>query len=453
MSTLNEEVVRSIVTKAGTPVIFRGFVKNWPLCKWDIEAWCAAFGDKEIPFRCMKKNIVSDEPCWERRCDEKTMTFKKFLDGLQNNEEWMYFDYKYLHQWFNGESEVCKGLSWKQFGYPSKGASDSTLWVGSSGAHTPCHQDTYGVNIVAQLHGKKRWILFPPETGGLKPTRVPYEESSVYSELNFYCPSSLDAFNGLTGGRLVELSAGDALLVPRGWWHYVQNTDPLNISLNMWLPHEKDSSAQVSEALIKILVAQICKDLPQETAKLIVNPNENRQETTDLAADIQKCTLKEPDVQKMDIQQRRSRKLTICDILLTDRHFSDDLQDTPLAVLFLQLETVANAHLDSRRKARRAKRQKTCDDDGTIAPSEDIDLKTLVENDANNLELAQSITSEDLINIIKGNLRVYSTAQVVDEDEFDGITSRLDLTKALIDAFSQNNVIELVKQNLLARMS
>ena len=43
--------------------------------------------------------------------------------------------------------------------------------------------------------------------------------------------------SGLTGGRTVELSAGDALLVPRGWWHYVQNVDPLNIALNIWLPH------------------------------------------------------------------------------------------------------------------------------------------------------------------------------------------------------------------------
>lgn len=36
---------------------------------------------------------------------------------------------------------------------------------------------------------------------------------------------------------MVELSAGDALVVPRGWWHYVQNLDPINIALNTWLPH------------------------------------------------------------------------------------------------------------------------------------------------------------------------------------------------------------------------
>lgn len=37
---------------------------------------------------------------------------------------------------------------------------------------------------------------------------------------------------------------------------------------------DRDGTTRVSEALIKIFVAQICKDLPQETAKLLVNPNE-----------------------------------------------------------------------------------------------------------------------------------------------------------------------------------
>ncbi|XP_049877468.1 HSPB1-associated protein 1 [Pectinophora gossypiella] len=408
MSTiLNEDLVRNLIAKAGVPLVFRSFIKDWPLCQWDKEKWCSVFGDKEIPFRCMKKNFMSDEPCWERRSTKKKMTFKSFVDNLQSSEEWMYFDYKYMHQWFNGDSDLSKNVSWKQFGCADKGIADSTLWVGSSGAHTPAHKDTYGVNIVAQLHGKKRWILFPPETGGLKPTRVPYEESSVYSELNFYCPLNLEPFSGLVGGRLVELNAGDALFVPQGWWHYVQNVDPLNITMNIWLPHEKDTSTQISEALIKIFVAQICKDLPQETAKLIVNPTE------------------------------------------------DDLSDTPLAVLFLQLETVANTYLDNRRKTRRAKRQKTCEDDcaGTTVTQE-FDLKSLLENELNHLEMAQNITSEDLINILKGNIRVYANSEEApDDEETDGATSSMCLTKAVIDSFSQSNVIELVKQNLFARLS
>lgn len=42
---------------------------------------------------------------------------------------------------------------------------------------------------VAQLQGKKRWLLYPPaDTGNLYPTRVPYEESSVFSRVDARAP-------------------------------------------------------------------------------------------------------------------------------------------------------------------------------------------------------------------------------------------------------------------------
>lgn len=134
--------------------------------------------------------------------------------------------------------------------------------------------------------------------------------------------------------------------------------------------------------------------------------------------------------------------------------FQDDIKDTPLAVLFLQLETVAKTYLDSRRKARRAKRQKTCENEPSAPILEDFDLKALLENDANNLEVAPSITNEDLIKLLKENIREFvNTDNVSDDDDVDGSTLNLCLTKAVIDAFSEPNVIELVKQNLFARMN
>lgn len=124
--------------------------------------------------------------------------------------------------------------------------------------------------------------------------------------------------------------------------------------------------------------------------------------------------------------------------------------ETPLTVLFLQLETVANTYLESRQKARRAKRQKTCE--GDCAADTPIGIKAMLENKANNLETASSITSEDLINILQDNIKQYTKTGRTDE-EVDGVTTNLCLTKALLDAFSQSNVIDLVKQNLLARLS
>lgn len=412
ITAINERIIHDLTTNTTVPLILRDYVKNWPLCQWNLEKWCSIFGDREIPFRCMKKDIITDEPCWERRCKVNNMSFKAFMDNVSTSEgnvsssgQWMYFDYKYLHQWFSSDTELYKNVSWKTFGYPEKGASDSTIWVGSAGSHTPAHQDTYGVNVVTQLFGKKRWILFPPETGGLKPTRVPYEESSVYSELNFFCPTNIEDFKSLTGGRMVELNAGDALLVPRGWWHYVQNMDPINISLNMWLPHETDSSSQVSEALIKILVSQIVKNLPQDTVKLIINPNE------------------------------------------------DDILDTPLAVLFLQLETVANTYIDNRRKLRRAKRQRTYEEPPAPSEAPEYDLKALLDNKENNIETVPFISGHEIVELISKNINDFiSDDETLSDGDLDGATTSLCLTKALIDAFCENNAIDIVKQNLFMRL-
>jgi len=40
-----------------------------------------------------------------------------------------------------------------------------------------------------QLHGHKTWLLFPPDQSAcLYPTRLPYEESTVFSQVNLRDP-------------------------------------------------------------------------------------------------------------------------------------------------------------------------------------------------------------------------------------------------------------------------
>ena len=125
------------------------------------------------------------------------------LMTFPRSEYWVYADYKYMSQLLCDEEEgeggrgggrerskeLIRAIDWSVFGFPEYDGSDSTLWVGSEEAYTPCHYDTYGCNLVAQLSGRKKWRLFPPKDSPmLYPTRVPFEESSVYSAVNVSRP-------------------------------------------------------------------------------------------------------------------------------------------------------------------------------------------------------------------------------------------------------------------------
>ena len=119
---------------------------------------------------------TSDQP--STQADNPLLKYPK-------RDYWIYADYKYMVELCHDLPDVLSRVDWSMIGFEGRGGKDSTLWIGSEGANTPCHFDTYGCNFVAQLHGKKKWRLFgPQDTDKLYPTRVPYEESSVFSQVN-----------------------------------------------------------------------------------------------------------------------------------------------------------------------------------------------------------------------------------------------------------------------------
>lgn len=90
---------------------------------------------------------------------------------------------------FKDFPDLLRAVDWGVFGFEGRDGKQSTIWIGSDGASTPCHMDTYGCNLVAQIYGKKKWTLFTPsETHKLYPTRLPYEESSIFSQVNVTSP-------------------------------------------------------------------------------------------------------------------------------------------------------------------------------------------------------------------------------------------------------------------------
>lgn len=99
--------------------------------------------------------LFVQQPQWEINCQVRTMTLRSFIETsrVSDSDEWLYFDYKYAKEWFRDNQEVLNSHDWSSFGIDHP-VEESTFWIGNRGAHTNCHQDTYGSNLVVQISGR-----------------------------------------------------------------------------------------------------------------------------------------------------------------------------------------------------------------------------------------------------------------------------------------------------------
>lgn len=101
--------------------------------------------------------------------------------------------------------------------------------------------------------------MFAPEDSKyMYQSRIPFEESTIYSEVNIKHPD-LEKYPlfGKASPYVVELEPGDILFVPHHWWHYVESlTD--SISINTWVEMKKiDDFSRLKEILSKSLIQSI----------------------------------------------------------------------------------------------------------------------------------------------------------------------------------------------------
>jgi hypothetical protein len=113
----------------------------------------------------------------------------------------------------------------------------ATMWIGNASTVAP-HFD-FNDNIACVAHGRRRFMLFPPEqlenlyVGPLEftPQGVPISLVDVHNpDLARYPRFELAA----AAAQVAELEAGDAIFIPYLWWHSVRSLKPFNILINYW---------------------------------------------------------------------------------------------------------------------------------------------------------------------------------------------------------------------------
>ncbi|KAL4239338.1 Cupin superfamily protein [Mactra antiquata] len=320
-----------LVNRKCRPLVFKHAVIDWSE-KWTLDSISKLLGDKQI--KCKISVIQSEEFQWETECLHVEITMTQYIDWLHDrvntdnplrlfdrNKFSCYIDYKYMKELFQDHPDVLKYVSWGNFGLDDRDGNDSTIWIGSHGAYTPCHQDTYGFNLVAQLHGRKRWYMFDPsQTEYMYPTRIPYEESSIYSEVNIRYPdlNKHPRFQKSTP-YIVDLEPGDVLYVPRHWWHFVECLES-TITINTWVPLDADRQSRLDESCSRLLFSSLLSTLGSVIdRKQFLNTGEELHESAVNIQYLQKAT--------QDLIDNKLSSSDKCDLTYSDYDSKNEISD------------------------------------------------------------------------------------------------------------------------------
>ncbi|XP_057884207.1 HSPB1-associated protein 1 isoform X5 [Melospiza georgiana] len=161
------EKTKEIVMSLQQPAVFCNMAGNWPALHWNVEYLSAVLEGKTIQFRLGLKT-VDLVPQFETSCSYVEATLEEFLawscgqpsclsgpfSCYDYSKYWAYADYKYIARIFEDKPEIFQDVRWSDFGFPGRSGKESTLWIGSEGANTPCHLDSYGCNLVLQVQGR-----------------------------------------------------------------------------------------------------------------------------------------------------------------------------------------------------------------------------------------------------------------------------------------------------------
>ncbi|MDB5704345.1 MAG: transcription factor jumonji jmjc protein [Sphingomonas bacterium] len=134
------------------------------------------------------------------------------------------------------------------------------LWLGGP-LRTQTHNDR-DHNLACVIAGRRRFLLFPPEQVGnlyVGPLDNPPPLSLVHPEA-----PDLERFpryrEAIAAARIAYLDAGDAIFMPKYWWHHVSSLEPYNAMVNYWWGDTATGLERANDSFLHALLA--LADLP-----------------------------------------------------------------------------------------------------------------------------------------------------------------------------------------------
>jgi hypothetical protein len=240
------EQFRDEIVSARRPVVLRGVASRWPLVIAAKQDPRRSMGMLSARSNAAEADVLRADPEEEGRfhygADDASFNFVRgrgnlpgFLLGLAE-QEGADRPYAMVAQGLVAE-RYLPGFA-KAHPMPLVPASaEPRLWIGNA-SKVATHNDPVD-NIAVVAVGRRRFTLFPPEAepdlymGPAHPTPAGTPISMVHvsaPDLGRY-PRFVQA---LKSAQEAELAPGDAIFIPKDWFHHVEAIERLNLLVNYW---------------------------------------------------------------------------------------------------------------------------------------------------------------------------------------------------------------------------
>ena len=232
-----EEIVR-----LASPVVLRGLIEHWPALAAGRESPAALNGylkslDRGIPGPVMEAP-ASSAGRFGYGPDLREFTFSKRQRSVPETLDRIESQLGRTQAPFVAIQMLPLATHMPEFQrhnpFPWLQQVPPLLWLGGA-VKTQIHHDR-DHNIACVIAGRRRFVLFPPEQV-VNLYIGPIENPPPLSLVDLDEPD-LERFPrfgaALASAVMCELGPGEALFIPRHWWHHVSSLDPYNALVNYW---------------------------------------------------------------------------------------------------------------------------------------------------------------------------------------------------------------------------
>lgn len=240
------EQFRAEILPSGQPAVLRGIARDWPLVVAARQDANEAMAMLEASANGLLTNVLRADPAMEGRFHYADDGYAmNFIRG-QGNVAGLFAGLREQENSYRPFAMAAQDMIAERY-FPGflqahpmplvPAAAAPRVWVGNA-AKVATHNDPVE-NVAVVAAGRRRFTLFPPSAepdlylGPHDPTPAGARISMVHvtaPDLERYPRYAL----ALEHAQEAELSPGDAIFIPRDWYHHVEALDRFNVLVNYW---------------------------------------------------------------------------------------------------------------------------------------------------------------------------------------------------------------------------